>query len=131
MLPDDAKRRRAENIAGASAAIQTQLDEHLRPIEAKERVIPYSNEYFWEVALQWLVETDQVRTRVYLSYFIILTFDYKPIQALKHPSFKKLVDVTARAPDGIVLPSRKVTCAAIINLFKQKMVKLRARLNVS
>ena len=53
MLPKDAKRQCEE----AAADTQSTLDPHLRP---KETIAAYSESSFCAVAIQWLVETDQV-----------------------------------------------------------------------
>ncbi|KAF8798470.1 hypothetical protein BYT27DRAFT_7122764, partial [Phlegmacium glaucopus] len=54
-----------------------------------------------------------------------------PIQAFDHPAFQKMVETAAHATHGIIIPSRKQTCEAIITTFKQQMKALRERLNVS
>ncbi|KAF9231051.1 hypothetical protein BU15DRAFT_49006 [Melanogaster broomeanus] len=105
MLPKDAKQRKE----GASSHNQPRLDSHLQP---KERVIPYSDKMFRDAAIQWLIDTDQ------------------PIAALEHPSFKNMIDVAARATNGVKIPNRKATRQAIIDSFKQQMTNLRARLSV-
>jgi hypothetical protein len=74
MLPVDAKKRRlAEDQATqAASAHQTQLDNHLRPIEAQKREVPYTDEVFRQAAIRWLIETDQVSLCVLFnmaSYF--------------------------------------------------------------
>jgi hypothetical protein len=55
----------------------------------------------------------------------------QPIQALEHPIFKKLVDVAARAKNGVKIPGRKVTWGEIKHLFKDHLTRLRTELNVS
>ena len=44
----------------------------------------------------------------------------QPVQALDHPSFKKMIDVAARTTKGVKIPNRKATCKHIIELFKKK-----------
>jgi len=56
MLPKDADKRRQD----AKANNQSRLDSHLTEKPQKERVIPYTNEFFCEAAVEWLVSTDQV-----------------------------------------------------------------------
>jgi hypothetical protein len=57
-LPDDVKQR-AEATKEESAP-QGRLDGHLRPIDVKERVLPYTDKLFREAAYEWLIATDQV-----------------------------------------------------------------------
>jgi len=57
MLPKDARRCRDT----ASANEQTRLDSHLKELPLKEKVLPYMDELFSNVAIEWLVSTDQVR----------------------------------------------------------------------
>ena len=56
MLPKDAKSRRH----AATMETQRRLDPHLKEMPKKEIVIPYTDELFCEVAIEWLVSTDQV-----------------------------------------------------------------------
>lgn len=65
---------------------------------------------FQEAATQWLIDTDQ------------------PIEALEHPAFKNMVDIAARATNGVILPDHRQTQRAIIDLFKQNLTNLRKRL---
>ncbi|KAG2059949.1 hypothetical protein BDR06DRAFT_873088, partial [Suillus hirtellus] len=77
------------------------------------QVIPYSNKLFKQAAIEWLVATDQ------------------PIQALKHPKFKEMVDIASHATNGVKILGRKVTHAEIMRMFKNHLTKLRNTLNVS
>ncbi|KAJ7847688.1 hypothetical protein B0H13DRAFT_1646001, partial [Mycena leptocephala] len=90
---------------------QQTLDPHLR--EKPERVVSYSDELFRDAALEWLIATDQ------------------PIDALNHPKFKEMIDIAARAPDGVKIPGRKTTREEILNLFQKQMANLRVRINAS
>ena len=54
----------------------------------------------------------------------------QPLQALEHPSFRKMVSIAARATRGIKLDSRKQTRNAIMKTFKDQMTGLKERLNV-
>jgi len=54
----------------------------------------------------------------------------QPIQALEHPKFKELIDVTSHATNGIKLPDQKATWGEIKCVFKDHLVRLRAQLNV-
>ncbi|KAI0757827.1 hypothetical protein C8Q80DRAFT_1090595 [Daedaleopsis nitida] len=111
MLPkDSAARRRAQ---ASKSAEQTRLDPHLREQpKPPEQLVKYSDELFRDAAVEWLIATDQ------------------PLQALEHPSFKKMIHIAARSTEGVRIPNRKQTRAAIIDLFKKNLLKLRERLNV-
>jgi hypothetical protein len=41
-----------------------------------------------------------------------------------------MIDVAARATDGVQIPGRKATRTEIMNLFKEQMSRLKERLNV-
>jgi len=58
MLPEDAKARRAEV---ASTIKQTVVDEHFSIQKPEDKPKSYSDVLFEEAAIQWLIETDQVR----------------------------------------------------------------------
>jgi hypothetical protein len=58
MIPEDAKARRAEATAKME---QTQVEDHFLRISPEDKPTPYSDEVFKEAAIQWLIETDQVR----------------------------------------------------------------------
>ncbi|KAK0488219.1 hypothetical protein EDD18DRAFT_1081830, partial [Armillaria luteobubalina] len=87
MLPDNCKEQKAAKVSEQ----QTRLDSHLRECEKKEVILPYTDELFEEVTVEWLVATDQ------------------PIDALQHPAFKKMIHVASRASDGVHIPNRKQT----------------------
>ena len=54
----------------------------------------------------------------------------QPIQALEHPKFKEMIDITSRATNSIKIPGRKATRGEIISLFKDHLIRLKAKLNV-
>ncbi|PCH39189.1 hypothetical protein WOLCODRAFT_55268, partial [Wolfiporia cocos MD-104 SS10] len=83
MLPRDTKWRRDQMKADSQSSLDSHLQERLPP---KERVIPYSDVLFREAAVEWLVATDQ------------------PIQALEHLSFKSMIEIAARATNGVRIP---------------------------
>ncbi|KAI0040533.1 hypothetical protein FA95DRAFT_1502712 [Auriscalpium vulgare] len=107
-LPADVKARKEHQ----KQATQSRLDPHLQEKPVTERVVPYSDKLFRNAAIQWLIETNQ------------------PIQAFDHPSFKNMINVAARATNGVVIPGRKATRAEIIDMFKTQMTALRNRLLV-
>ena len=54
----------------------------------------------------------------------------QPIDALAHPKFRELINVAARAPDGVSIPGRKQTRNEILDAFKSHLTELRERMNV-
>ncbi|KAI0793625.1 hypothetical protein C8Q74DRAFT_1194947 [Fomes fomentarius] len=108
MLPSDSAARCSE----ANRKDQTRLDPHLHERPPPPHVVKYSHGDFRKAAIDWLVEIDQ------------------PLQALEHPSFKNMIDIAARATDGVRIPNRKQTRAAIIDQFKDNLRRLREQLNV-
>jgi hypothetical protein len=48
----------------------------------------------------------------------------QPIQALEHPSFKKMIQIAACVTNGVKIPDHKVTRKYIINLFKRNLTDL-------
>ncbi|PBK96078.1 hypothetical protein ARMGADRAFT_924683, partial [Armillaria gallica] len=109
MLPDD---RKELKTAKTESKQQTCLDPHLKECEKKEVVLPYTDELFQEVSIEWLVATNQLT------------------DAFKHPAFKKMIYVTSRASDGVHIPNRKQTCRAIMEMFKCQLFFLHKRLQV-
>ncbi|RPD52271.1 hypothetical protein L226DRAFT_447447, partial [Lentinus tigrinus ALCF2SS1-7] len=111
MLPKCVKKCR--DAAEQESQSQSTLDPHLREKPAPaELVVKYTDALFREAAIEWLVATDQ------------------PIQALEHPAFKNMIDIAARATDGVKIPGRKTTRDEIIRMFKCNLAKLRDRLKV-
>ncbi|KAJ7190346.1 hypothetical protein GGX14DRAFT_340545, partial [Mycena pura] len=54
----------------------------------------------------------------------------KPIDALDHPKFRNMIEISARAKNGVVIPGRKATRDEIMDIFKRSMEQLKAKLNV-
>jgi hypothetical protein len=69
MLPKDAKRRREQAVADQ----QPSISGHLKPRAPNEHVVPYTDELFREAAIEWLIETDQVRYSWNYSFFMLFT----------------------------------------------------------
>jgi hypothetical protein len=68
MLPQDTKERRA---AALERLQQTEVEDHFRTAQPGDKPpppSPYTDELFKEVAIEWLIETDQVS-----SWFKIIT----------------------------------------------------------
>jgi hypothetical protein len=57
MLPSDSK---AHCVAQAEVFLQTLVEDHYTVQKLGDKPITYSDELFKEVAIQWLVEMDQV-----------------------------------------------------------------------
>ncbi|KAJ6619650.1 hypothetical protein B0H10DRAFT_1793276, partial [Mycena sp. CBHHK59/15] len=95
---------------------QQTIGPHLR--EKPARPAPYTDELLLDAAIKWLIATDQVSHIV----FILLP--------LTHPKFKEMIDIAARATQGVNLPNRDQTREAIIKLFHDQMTKLKIRLHV-
>ena len=54
----------------------------------------------------------------------------QPLQAFDHPSFQKMIDITARATKDINIPNQKATRKHIIEVFKKNLDQLRIRFSV-
>jgi hypothetical protein len=48
----------------------------------------------------------------------------QPIQALKHPRFKEMIDTTSCTTTGVKIPGCKATQAEIKHVFKDHLTKL-------
>ncbi|GLB43962.1 putative hAT family C-terminal dimerisation region [Lyophyllum shimeji] len=108
MLPAD---RKAEREArAAERELQGILDPHLTARPPPTRVVKYSDAAFKQAAVEWLAATDQ------------------PISALQHPKFQEMIDIASRAEDGVVIPSHKETCRALLDLFRKNLTNLKTRL---
>jgi hypothetical protein len=131
MLPQDVKERKT--AAAIINAQQSNLDGHLRKIPPRQAVVTYSDSRFREAAIEWLISTGQVsvfNSESYcLSPWYSITY-FQPIQAVDHPSFKKMIDVASHATSGVSVPNRKATRREIMDSFKKQMSKLKERLNV-
>ena len=55
----------------------------------------------------------------------------QPLWVFTRPSFKRMIDIASCANHGVKLPSLRQTCGRIIRSFKQQMIILKDRLNVS
>lgn len=62
MLPEDTKARKAQIKEKLE---QTHVNDHFAKAPPENKPEPYSDELFKEAAIQWLVETDQVRLGVF------------------------------------------------------------------
>ncbi|KAJ7681312.1 hypothetical protein B0H14DRAFT_2422886, partial [Mycena olivaceomarginata] len=110
-LPGDKKR--AAVAAAAKVVSQPTLDASLKEIPGKEIIIPYSYAAFREAAIEWLIATDQ------------------PLDVLEHPKFRNMIEISARAKDGVRIPGRKATRDEIMDLFNRRMEQLKVKLNVN
>ena len=57
MLPDDAKEQKAAEHVTLQ---QTQVDDHFAKAQPEDKLPLYTDELFKEVAIKWLIQTDQV-----------------------------------------------------------------------
>ncbi|KAJ3769344.1 hypothetical protein FB446DRAFT_648840 [Lentinula raphanica] len=113
MLPKDVSAGKASIKEAAEKQKQSMLDAHLEQKPGIKYTVPYLSTLFREAAVEWLVRTDQ------------------PIDALEHPSFHHMVEITSRAPSaGVEIPNQKATRAYIITQFKKSLTDLSERLNV-
>jgi hypothetical protein len=124
-LPGDIKKRKA-----AAEEVTRTLDCDLVERKPYEQAIRYSDKLFRQIAVEWLVATDQVRNSFLWLNLQFHHLSLQPIQALEHPKFKELIDVASRATNGINLPGRKATRAEVMRLFKNHLMTLKAQLNV-
>ncbi|KIK92875.1 hypothetical protein PAXRUDRAFT_146389 [Paxillus rubicundulus Ve08.2h10] len=77
-----------------------------------------------------MISTNQV-ILICCPVFVTHTKLLQPIQAVDHPSFKKMIDIASQATNGVVIPTCKTTHAEIMSIFKKQMTRLRECLNVS
>ena len=124
-LPEDVKKRKA-----AEEEVMRMLDHDLREKKPSEWVTPYSDKLFREVAVEWLVATDQVRKSFLQLNLLFHCLSLQPIRALDHPKFKELIAVASRAKNGIRIPGRKATRGEIMCMFKNHLMVLKAQLSV-
>ncbi|OJT14236.1 hypothetical protein TRAPUB_9209 [Trametes pubescens] len=109
MLPKDSFEW--QEHAKVSAQNQTHLNSVLQPLPPKEVIIPYTDAAFNEAAREWLIPTN------------------KPVAALQHPSFQKMIHIAVRATNGIKIADLCNPRDGIMRAFKQQMTALRAKLN--
>jgi len=128
MLPSDVKERKT--ATAVTSAEQQNLDNHLREIPPRQRAVTYSDALFRDAAIEWLISTGQVSFSTLFFEFWVFIMYLQPIQAVDHPSFKKMIDVASRAPNGVSIPNRKATRHEIMDSFKTQMSKLKEHLNV-
>jgi hypothetical protein len=72
MLPKDTKHRRQL----AKADTQQSLDSHLEEMPKRESVVPYTDNLFRDVAIEWLVSTDQVSDIPINQLLYLYDFNY-------------------------------------------------------
>ena len=125
MLPGDVKARKVK-----AERAQWTINLHLTKHKLAECVLPYLDKLFKKAAIEWLVATDQVSLRHLLIQVVTEVWCVEPIQAFEHPKFKEMIDVAARATNGVKIPGRKATCAEIMHIFKNHLTKLKKTLNV-
>ncbi|KIK78223.1 hypothetical protein PAXRUDRAFT_115435, partial [Paxillus rubicundulus Ve08.2h10] len=80
MLLEDVQERKLAAMANVK---QGTLDKHVQEVTPTEQVVLHLDKLFREATVEWLISTNQ------------------PIQAIDHPSFKKMIDVASRATKGV------------------------------
>jgi len=63
MLPDDAKHWKAK---AKESLKQSSVDDHFPQAKPEEKPISYSDKLFREAAIEWLIETNQVCTTLFV-----------------------------------------------------------------
>ena len=83
--------------------MQRTLDQDLKEIEVPERIVPYSDRVFRQVAVEWLAATDQVSNSIKcrLSFSLM---SLQPIQALEHAKFRELINIVLETDARDVRP---------------------------
>jgi hypothetical protein len=131
MLPKDSAVQKVAEAEATAKLQQGRVDEHFKPMKPGDRPVPYSDRTFQEFAIQWLVETDQVRDNNMYIYFSTANISQcQPTQALEHPAFQKMVQNAVWATREVNIPNRQHTRKEIISLFQEQMHILKERLNV-
>jgi hypothetical protein len=69
MLPGDTKQRREAATDTSHQTLQTTLANHFPPAEV---IIPYSDRALEGAAIEWLIQTNQVRHSIPTSFFDVL-----------------------------------------------------------
>ena len=80
---------RATAAAEAAKKTQSQLDPHLRERELKTCVIPYTDALFRQVAIEWLIATDQVRPTVLNRFWVLKVYYISPSKLLSTKNLRR------------------------------------------
>lgn len=75
MLPEDSANRKAAALEATSKTQQGRVDEHFETIKPGDKPIPYSDTLFQDFAIQWLIQTDQVSSSLFLCRYICLILE--------------------------------------------------------
>ena len=75
MLPEDSVNRKAAALEATSKTQQGRVDKHFETIKPGDKPIPYSNTLFQDFAIQWLIQTDQVSSSLFLCRYICLILE--------------------------------------------------------
>jgi len=121
LLPEDSKARKATRNPSKRA---------LQNCPTWKKLKPYSDELFKEVAIQRLIETDQIG--LIASKLCIC----RPILILAYSGIwpylvSDQIAIAARATRGVNIPNRKQTPKHIVASLKEQMNALLERFNVS
>ena len=74
MLLEDSKLRCAQVLE--ENLRQTNVNDHFKPAPKEEKPEPFSDELFKEAAIEWLIETNQVRTNRNINDFGLIPFSF-------------------------------------------------------
>ena len=130
MLPEDTRQRKEAALDSSMQTQQTVISDHFNT--HKEVIVPYSDRAFEAAAIEWLIDSNQVRIFYGLFHSSHSNqWGLQPIQTFKNPKFKAMLNMAARATKGvIVVPTPRKTRGRVILSFKQKMYLLQDRLKV-
>ena len=105
MLLEDTKSHKAEINEKLQ---QTQVNDHFGKAQPEKKTEPYLDELFKGVAIQWLVETDQVCMVLYFfTYFRSDAKYLQPIKAIEQSSFKKMIAIASHTTREVAIPNCK------------------------
>jgi hypothetical protein len=66
MLPEDSAARKAAALEAVAKLQQGRVDAHFETVKPGDKPKPYSDSTFREAAIQWVIQTDKVRSTFFL-----------------------------------------------------------------
>lgn len=90
MLPEDSKKRKALALDKSRLSRQSSVTDHFGPEDTDAKPIPYSDSAFKTAAVEWLIETNQVRLVRHIHFSILshmaiaATPDIRPSRLQNH-----------------------------------------------
>lgn len=95
-------------------------------------MVPFSEELFKQVSIEWLIATDQVHILLLSAVVTDSFYLYdQPLSAMEHPRFREMINLATRSKKEINTLGRKVARIQILNLFSNHLRDLKQRLAVS